>query len=112
MRELLLARQELGSEGLGGPTRRKSKRDLGAAILAAAIEDYLSLDDHAHWSAARFLYPQTREFQDHYDWVTAMADGVNPEWLRDALDRHRKEWDRQRFEAKAQEARRARAASA
>ncbi len=112
MRELLLARQELGSRGLGGQAQRKAKRDLGAAILAAAIEDYLSLDNQAHWSAAQFLYPKTREFQDHYDWVTAMAEDVNRAWLRDALDSHRKEWDRMRVEAKAQQARQARAASA
>ena len=26
------------------------------------------------------------EWQDHYDWAVALLEGLNPAWLRDALD--------------------------
>jgi hypothetical protein len=71
-------------------------RTLGAAILLAAVQDYRSLDEDAHKDAERFLYPQTPESQAHYDWVVSLADGLNPVWLRDSLDRSRNKWDWQR----------------
>jgi hypothetical protein len=71
-------------------------RNLGAAILLAAVQDYRCMDEERHKDAARFLYPQTLESQDHYDWVVSLADGVNPAWLRDSLDRSRNKWDWQR----------------
>ena len=43
-----------------------------------------------HKDAERFLYPQTQEWQDHYDWAVSLADGLNPAWLRDSLDRSRR----------------------
>ena len=75
---------------------RPRMRNLGAAILLSAVQDYRSLDEDIHKDAERFLYPQTQQFQDHYDWVVSLADGLNPAWLRDALDRSRKKWDWQR----------------
>jgi hypothetical protein len=74
------------------------KRNLGCAILASAIDDYLSNDSHTHRSAEQLLYPMSPEYREHYAWVVSMATGVNPAWLRDALDRFRKQWDRQRLE--------------
>jgi hypothetical protein len=71
-------------------------RNLGAAILLAAVQDYRCMDEERHKDAERFLYPQTAESQDHYDWVVSLADGVNPAWLRDSLDRSRNKWDWQR----------------
>jgi hypothetical protein len=71
-------------------------RNLGAAILLAAVQDYRSLNEDRHKDAERFLYPQTQDYQQHYDWVVSMADGLNPAWLRDALDRSRSKWDWQR----------------
>jgi hypothetical protein len=71
-------------------------RNLGAAILLSAVQDYRSLNEDIHKDAERFLYPQTQQFQDQYAWVVSLADGLNPAWLRDALDRSRKKWDWQR----------------
>ncbi len=71
-------------------------RNLGAGILLAAVQDYRSLDEDVHRDAERFLYPQTQDYQQHYDWVVSLADGLNPAWLRDSLDRCRRKWDWQR----------------
>jgi hypothetical protein len=71
-------------------------RSLGGAIFLVAIEDYRSGDEQEHKSAERFLYPRTREWQEHYDWAVALTEGLNPAWLRDQLDRCKKKWDRQR----------------
>ena len=78
------------------PARPHKRYNLGAAILLAALHDYRSLDEDRHKDAERFLYPQTQESQDHYDWVVSLADGLNPAWLRDSLDRSRSKWDWQR----------------
>ena len=75
---------------------RTRMRNLGAAILLSAVQDYRSLDEEIHKDAERFLYPQTQQYQDQYDWVVSQADGLNPAWLRDALDQSRKKWDWQR----------------
>lgn len=75
---------------------RPRTRNLGAAILLAAVQDYRCMDEDRHKDAERFLYPQTPESQDHYDWVVSLADGLNPAWLRDSLDRSRNKWDWQR----------------
>lgn len=75
-------------------------RNLGCAILVAAIEDYLNMDEQAHASAAQFLYPTHSAYQEHYDWVVAMAAGVNRAWLRHALDRAKPKWDRERCSRK------------
>jgi hypothetical protein len=82
-----------------GPAYKPSRprtRNLGAAILLAAVQDYRSMDEERHKDAERFLYPQTPECQDHYNWVVSMADGLNPAWLRDSLDESRNKWDWQR----------------
>ena len=75
---------------------RPRTRNLGAAILLAAVQDYRGMDEERHQDAERFLYPQTLDSQDHYDWVVSLADGLNPAWLRDSLDRSRSKWDWQR----------------
>jgi hypothetical protein len=80
---------------------RPSKRNLGGAIVLAAIEDYLSMDEQVHKDAERFLYPRTPERQKHYEWAVALDHGINPAWLRDALDRFKAKWDWQRFERNA-----------
>jgi hypothetical protein len=71
-------------------------RSLGGAIFLVAIEDYRSADEQEHKSAALFLYPRTREWQEHYDWAVALTEGLDPAWLREALDRCKGQWDRQR----------------
>jgi hypothetical protein len=71
-------------------------RSLGGAIFLVAIEDYQSADEQEHKSAELFLYPRTLEWQEHYDWAVALTEGLNPAWLRDALDRCKGKWDRQR----------------
>lgn len=76
------------------------KRNLGCAILVAAIEDYQGLEEQTHASAALFLFPSTPEYSEHFDWVVSMAHGVDLAWLRDALDQARKTWDRERTEKK------------
>ena len=78
------------------PARPHKRYNLGAAILLAAVLDYRSLNEDVHKDAERFLYPQTQASQDHYDWVVSMADGLNPTWLRDSLDRSKSKWDWQR----------------
>jgi hypothetical protein len=74
------------------------KFNLGGAILLAAIADYRCMNEDVHRDAALFLYPQTPERQDHYEWVVAMAERTNAAWLRDALDRWRPRWDQERFD--------------
>jgi hypothetical protein len=71
-------------------------RSLGGAIFLVAIQDYRSADEQEHKSAERFLYPRTREWQEHYDWAVALTEGLNPAWLRDQLDRCKNKWDRER----------------
>jgi hypothetical protein len=71
-------------------------RNLGAAILLAAVRDYRCMDEERHKDAEWFLYPLTPEARAHYDWVVSMDDGLNPAWLRDLLDRSRNKWDWQR----------------
>ena len=96
MNEKVIVNEELCStSSIYQPTTAK-KRNLGGAILLAAIDDYRSTDDLRHKDAEEFLYPQTPEGQDHYDWAVGLAEGLNPAWLRDALDRRKRKWDRQR----------------
>ena len=94
--ELQFAITELYSTGTAYQPEQAVKRNLGSAILLAAIADYRSLDQESHDHAEQFLYPQTAEWQDHYDWAVSLADGLNPAWLRDALDRFKGKWDGQR----------------
>lgn len=77
---------------------RPRMRNLGAAILLAAVQDYRCMDEDIHKDAERFLYPLTPEWQAHYDWAVSLDDGLNPAWLRDLLDRSRSNWDWQRAE--------------
>jgi hypothetical protein len=78
-----------------------TKRSLGGAIFLVAIADYCSPDEQEHNGAEQFLYPQTREWQEHYAWAVALAEGLNPAWLRDALDRFRGKWDETRAQRTA-----------
>ncbi len=84
------------------PTHAK-QRNLGEAIFLVALQDYHSLDDLVHRNAEQFLYPRTRAWQDHYDWAVALAEELNPAWLREGLDRFKAKWDEQRSERKALE---------
>lgn len=98
-----IGQQTLSSSGTLSQLFRPPKRNLGCAILVAAIEDYLSLDEQAQAGAARFLYPAEPEYREHYDWVVSMATGVNAVWLREALDEARAGWDRRRMEKKLEQ---------
>ncbi len=82
------------------------RRNLGVAILLVAIKDYCCLDREIHEDAAQFLFPVEREQQAHYDWALSFATGLNPEWLRETLDRKRGQWDAQRLIRKAVRGRR------
>jgi hypothetical protein len=94
--ELRLAKLEPDSTGVTYQPARPRMRNLGSAIFWAAIVDYRSLNQEAHADAEQFLYPLTAEWQSHYDWVVTLAEGLNRAWLREALDRSRNKWDRQR----------------
>lgn len=69
-------------------------RNLGAAILLVAVQDYRCTDEEQHQDAAAFLYPSP-ESQAHYDWVVSLH-GLDPAWLRERLDSSRLKWDAQR----------------
>jgi hypothetical protein len=94
--ELRLAKMDLHATGALYESATPPVRNLGDAILLAAIDDYRSRDEEAHEDARRFLYPQTAEWQEQYEWAVALAVGLNAAWLRDALDRVRAKWDLQR----------------
>ena len=87
---------DLYSTGPAYPPAEPRMRNLGSAIFLAAIADYRSLDQEAHDHAELFLYPQTQDWQDHYDWAVALLERLNPEWLRDALDQSKLRWDLER----------------
>jgi hypothetical protein len=72
------------------------KRNLGNAILLAAIQDYQSLHEETHRDAQQFLYPRGSDWQEHFDWVISLAERFDPQWIRDALDGRREIWDAQR----------------
>lgn len=94
--ELRLARMEPNSTGTASQPPKSRMRNLGDAIFLAAVQDYRSMDEDTHQDAKEFLYPQTPEAQDQYDWAVALADGLDPAWLRNALDRFKGKWDGQR----------------
>jgi hypothetical protein len=105
--EKMLAGMDIYTEGsLYKPSQIK-KRSLGGAIFLAAIADYISTDEEGHTSAKQFLYPQTPSWQEQYDWAIALTEGVNPAWLREALDRFKGKWDEIYAQQTAVESRRA-----
>jgi hypothetical protein len=95
---LLFAQSDLSSSANPYNLSVPPKRTLGCAILVAAINDYRGSDSAAHRTAETFLFPKSLESQQRYDWVVSMAPGVDPQWLRHALDRCKPKWDRERFE--------------
>ena len=104
--ELQIAKTELFSDRSMYQPVTPQKRNLGHAILLAAIEDYRCTDPETHRNAKLFLYPQTAEWRDHYDWVVSLAEGWNPAWVRDVLDRSRAKWDEERYARMTHRARR------
>jgi hypothetical protein len=104
--ELDLVNEEVFSTGSIYMPPRVRRGSLGGAILLAAIGDYRSTDDEVHNDASKFLYPRTPERQEHYDWAVSMSGGLNPAWLRDALDRSKGKWDVQRLERRTLKGRR------
>lgn len=104
--EMDFVNEEASSTGSTYMPAGARRRNLGGAILLAAIGDYRSMDDEAHEDADEFLYPRTRECQEHYDWAVSVAEGLNPAWLRDALDRSKRKWDVQRLERRTSQGRR------
>ena len=90
------AKLELFSTGLGYEGPKQQERSLGFAIFVVATEDYCSTDPEVHADARDFLFPPTADWQNHFDWACSLAGGLNPGWLRDALDRYRISWDQQR----------------
>lgn len=81
------------------------KRNLGGAIVLAAIRDYRSRNRRVHEHAREFLYPRTAATRNHFAWVMTLAPGVDPGWLREALDRLQTKWDQQRLRVQSQRGR-------
>jgi hypothetical protein len=90
------SKSELFSKGLGYQPAIEPERSLGFAIFVVAAADYCSIDEEVHADARDFLFPRTADWQNQFDWAVSLADGLNSGWLRDALDRYRISWDRQR----------------
>jgi hypothetical protein len=91
------------------------KRNLGCAILLAAIEDYRSLHEETHRDAKQFLFPRDAEWRERYDWAVSLAERFDPQWVREALDSRKEQWDQQRcgrLEARRRRRRLKRAVSA
>jgi hypothetical protein len=106
MAELRWVKLEQFSMGLAYEAPKELERNLGFAIFLVAIEDYCSPDEEIHEDARNFLYPPTAEWQDQFDWAVSLADELNPDWLRDVLDRCRWSWDQRRAERLARKSRR------
>src|SRR5271156_1688556 len=87
---------ELFSTGLGYERPTQLEHNLGFAIFVVATEDYCSIDPEIHADARDFLFPPTADWQNQFDWAVSLADGLNPGWLRDALNRCRFSWDQER----------------
>lgn len=87
---------ELFSTGLGYEAPKQMERSLGFAIFVVATEDYGSIDPEIHADARDFLFPPTADWKNQFDWAVSLAEGLNPGWLRDALNRCRFSWDRER----------------
>lgn len=96
MTQLRQAKLELFSTGTMFPAAQPTQRNLGGAIFLVAIDDYRSIDDEIHQTAKEFLFPQTAEWQEHFDWAVSLTEGLNGEWLRSELDRTRAKWNQQR----------------
>jgi hypothetical protein len=90
------AKLELFSTGLGYEGPKEQERSLGFAIFVVATEDYGSIDPEIHADARDFLFPPSADWQSQFDWACSLADGLNPSWLRGALNRCRSSWDQQR----------------
>ncbi len=99
--QMKLAHLDIYAEGPMYKRPQTKQRSLGAAIFLVAIEDYRGTDEQEYRTAERFLYPHTRRWQKHYDWALALADELNPAWLREALDRSKDKWDEQRAQRTA-----------
>jgi hypothetical protein len=94
----ILSAHDLSSSGGLYSLFTAPRRTLGCAILVTAINDYLGGDIAAHRTAEQFLFPKSLEFKKQYDWAVSLATGINPEWLRNALDHAKPQWDQKRFE--------------
>ena len=80
-----------------GPAKRAT---LGLSLILLAISDYRTAPENS-WmfgTAKGFLFPGKvdQEYRDHFDWVLAVARGIDADWLRETLDRARPEWDAER----------------
>jgi len=87
---------ELFSAGLGYEAPKEMERSLGFAIFVVATEDYGSIDPEIHADARDFLFPPTADWKNQFDWAVSLAEGLNPGWLRNALNRSRFSWDQER----------------
>ena len=87
---------ELFSAGLGYEAPKEMERSLGFAIFVVATEDYGSIDPEIHADARDFLFPPTADWKTQFDWAVSLAEGLNPGWLRNALNRSRFSWDQER----------------
>jgi hypothetical protein len=68
-------------------------RNLAAAILLLAIQDYQFGSPHDHDSAASFLYPEIPATKAHLEAICNLMSGLAIGTLREALDRMRPHWD-------------------
>ena len=104
--EVELGEKAICTLGTNYDPSQAKRRNLGGAIFLAAIADYRGTDEQ-EYGARNDFYPQTRKWRDHYDWAVELAEGVNPAWLREALDKFRGKWDGQRAQRIEREIRRA-----
>jgi hypothetical protein len=69
--------------------------NLGASILLQAIEDYCGRDEREHRSAALFLFPTTRAYENRLAWAVGQTElALHP--TRRALEALRGVWDAER----------------
>lgn len=78
-----------------------SRRNLGCAVIAAAIVDYYSpyysSETYEMWQTARnFLFPVTTDELDLWDHFVALS-GLPEAWFRNNIERLRDKWDSKRL---------------
>jgi hypothetical protein len=77
-------------------TSRRGLGCLGLEILRSAVEDYRHGSGKHRASAEAFLFPATADCRSRFDLIVSICD-VDRAWLRDALDKARVKWDRERL---------------
>ena len=69
---------------------------LGLEVIRSAGEDYRHGLGRHRASAEAFLFPATADCRSRFDLIVSICD-VDRAWLRDAHDKARVKWDRERL---------------